>query len=197
MDPPTVAEYERHAEQIAEAHAELRPLKLYLLIKQFFRDGGDCLDIGCGSGREVAWLARHGYSVLGVDAAFAMLRIARRRHSALAFVQDRLPLLASIADNRFDQSLGVAVLMHLPGEQIELAAKHMLRILKPGGHLILSYRSTSARDHRENNKLYTPIAIDELTAIFTALGSDRRFYGTNREPVRQHVWTNAVFRKHS
>ncbi len=40
------------------------------------RDGGSALDVACGSGRHMRWLAEHGHPVTGVDRAEAALRSA-------------------------------------------------------------------------------------------------------------------------
>jgi cyclopropane fatty-acyl-phospholipid synthase-like methyltransferase len=40
---------------------------------------GKALDLGCGSGTNIAYLARQGWQVVGIDFAFRAVEIARRR----------------------------------------------------------------------------------------------------------------------
>src|SRR5436305_12502961 len=46
--------------------------------------GGPILEVGCGTGRVAAALARDGHQVLGVDLSAPMLRLAERRRAALS-----------------------------------------------------------------------------------------------------------------
>jgi len=41
--------------------------------------GGRALDLGCGTGTNVAYLARHGWSAVGIDASGRAIEAARRR----------------------------------------------------------------------------------------------------------------------
>ena len=75
-------------------------------------------DIGCGSGREVAFLAANGFAAIGYDASEALLGQARQRYPDLAFEQAALPALVKIADCAFDNVLCETVIMHLPRAQI-------------------------------------------------------------------------------
>jgi SAM-dependent methyltransferase len=54
---------------------------------------GCALDLACGNGRHTLWLARHGWSAIGIDFAFAGLR--NLMHSAHA---EGLPVAAIQAD---------------------------------------------------------------------------------------------------
>lgn len=69
MDQLTIEHYNQHANTVAELHARLIPARLYQLAQRFFHPAGACLDLGCGMGRDSAWLAAQGYPVLRIDAA--------------------------------------------------------------------------------------------------------------------------------
>ncbi len=98
--------------------------------------GATILDVGCGTGR---WLRRYsaiGFQSTGIDATPAMLRIARQNGTAaplIAAVARHLPF----ADATFDCVSDITVVQHIsPAFQPE-AIGEMLRVLKPGGRLIL------------------------------------------------------------
>jgi SAM-dependent methyltransferase len=113
-------------------------------------------DIGCGSGREVAFLAAGGFAAVGYDASEALLAQARQRYPELAFGQAALPALAGIADHAFDNVLCETVIMHLPRQQIAPAVARLLTILKPGGILYVSWRVTEGADQRDGHgRLYS------------------------------------------
>jgi SAM-dependent methyltransferase len=92
------------------------------------------LDAGCGTGANLAWLARYagGGRVVGVDLAASALRFCReRRHPDLAqaSVTD-LPF----ADDAFDLLTSFDVLGHLIGASADQRAlREIRRVLRPGG----------------------------------------------------------------
>jgi SAM-dependent methyltransferase len=113
-------------------------------------------DVGCGSGREVAWLAAKGYDAVGYDASDALLEQARLRYPRLPFHVSVLPELPGVPDNSFDNVLCETVIMHLRRPQILGAVRRLLAILKPGGTLYLSWRVTEGTDQRDaHGRLYS------------------------------------------
>lgn len=93
-------------------------------------------DVGCGTGRWVRRYGELGFSAVGVDATVGMLRIARA-HGTSA------PLTAGLAQNLpfsdavFDCLSDITVVQHIPYELQAKALHEMVRVLKPGGRMIL------------------------------------------------------------
>src|SRR5450432_4843496 len=101
MDPTTLSAYDADAAAFAKDwHDQPPPTDLHALIRRFFRPALTA-DIGCGSGREVAWLAANGFPAVGYDASEGLLGEARARYPGLRFEAAALPELAGIADVRF------------------------------------------------------------------------------------------------
>ena len=100
------------------------------------RSGARFLDVGCGTGRWVRRYEESGFPVVGVDATIGMLQIARARRT-------RSPLVVGLAENlpfsdaAFDCVSDITVVQHLPYELQTKALQEMIRVLKPGGRLIL------------------------------------------------------------
>src|SRR5262249_13950476 len=135
MDRDTIGAYDAGAASFAKDwHAQPAPTDLHAIVKRFFRPGRT-VDIGCGSGREVAWLAANGYDAVGYDASDALLEQARLRYPRLAFHVAVLPHLAGVPENAFDNVLCETVIMHLRRPQLLDAVRRLLAILKPGGML--------------------------------------------------------------
>jgi SAM-dependent methyltransferase len=155
MDRTTLAAYNDAATAFAEDwHAQPPPSDLHALIRHYFRPGPTA-DIGCGSGREVAWLAANGFTAIGYDASEGLLFEARTRYPQHSFEVAALPELAPIADDSFDNVLCETVIMHLTCEAIAPALQRMMAILKPGGVLYVSWRVTEGTDQRDaSGRLY-------------------------------------------
>ena len=112
-----------HALRRALALAEISP-------------GARFLDVGCGTGRWVRRYEELEFSAVGVDATIDMLRIARARNT-------RSPLTTGLAQSlpfsnaTFDGLSDITVVQHIPYEFQSRALREMVRVIKPGGRLIL------------------------------------------------------------
>jgi SAM-dependent methyltransferase len=156
VDRQTLGAYDAAAAAFADDwHAQPEPSDLHGLVRRFFR-AGRTADIGCGSGREVAFLASNGFDPIGYDASAALLAEARRRYPQLSFQTAALPELAGVPPDAFDNVLCETVIMHLPREAIEPSARQLSALLKSGGTLYLSWRVTKDTDQRDpHGRLYT------------------------------------------
>jgi SAM-dependent methyltransferase len=98
--------------------------------------GSRVLDVGCGTGR---WVRRYqGIKLdpIGVDATPSMLRLAADRGTTAPLVAGeagRLPF----SDAAFDLVSDITVTQHIPSALQPEAIGEMVRVLKPGGRLIL------------------------------------------------------------
>ena len=74
MDRLTLAAYDKDAAAFAKDwHEQPAPVDLQAIVARFFIKGGIPADIGCGSGREVAWLNANGFPAVGFDASEGLL----------------------------------------------------------------------------------------------------------------------------
>ncbi|WP_034297227.1 bifunctional 2-polyprenyl-6-hydroxyphenol methylase/3-demethylubiquinol 3-O-methyltransferase UbiG [Herbaspirillum sp. RV1423] len=152
MDQLTLAAYDKAAASFAQDwHDQPAPEDLYALVQQHFV-AGSVADIGCGSGREVGWLASQGFAATGYDASQGLLDQAKLRYPQQAFHLAALPALDGIADASFDNVLCETVIMHLPRAQIVPAVRRLWSLVKPGGVLYLSWRVTKEADQRDKHE---------------------------------------------
>ncbi len=153
MDRLTLAAYDSDAAAFAKDwHEQPAPTDLHEIVQRFFIRGGTSADIGCGSGREVAWLNANGFPAVGYDASDGLLNEARARYSALNFAHAELPELRGIAAATYDNVLCETVIMHLDRALIAPSVARMLDIVKPGGIFYLSWRVTEGADQRDQHR---------------------------------------------
>jgi len=196
MDPETLDAYNRDAAAFAEAwDAQPVPLDVLALVRRFFTPGRTA-DIGCGSGRDTAWLEREGFTAIGYDAAEGILAEARRLRPHIPFQQASLPDLAGIDDNSFTNVFCETVIMHLPRTAIDASVRRLLSIVEPHGTLYLSWPVSHAIDRRdERGRLYTAF---DPALVLHALGeadillNEKVISASSRNTVRR-----VVARKHA
>ncbi len=168
MDRKTLAAYDQDAAAYAKDwHDQPAPVDLQEVVERFFVRGGNSADIGCGSGREVAWLNANGFSAAGFDASEGLLGEARRRYPGFKFARAELPDLKGIGARAYDNVLCETVIMHLDRAQIAAAVRRLLDVVKPSGILYLSWRVTDDADLRDpKGRLYaafdTAVVLAEL-----------------------------------
>lgn len=101
------------------------------------------LDVGCGTGvltRQIAHrLGGANACVVGVDAAPKMIQVARRRAEGLPRVRFEVGVAEALAfeDASFDCALSTFFFHHIDAELKRRALAELLRVLKPGGCLII------------------------------------------------------------
>jgi SAM-dependent methyltransferase len=181
MDQATLAVYDADPQTFVKRWREPPPdSDLHALIRRYFGPGLTA-DIGSGSGRETAWLHANGFPVVGIDASEGLLAQARALYPQITFEHAVLPDLRGVAEHRFDNVLCKAVIMHLPREEIAPAVQRMMSLLKPGGVLLLYWRTTKGADYRdEYGRLYSAFdsavvrdALSGQTILFDEEGAGR------------------------
>jgi SAM-dependent methyltransferase len=170
MDRLTRAAYDNDAAAFAKDwHEQPAPVDLQEIVARFFLEGGATADIGCGSGREVAWLNANGFPAVGFDASEGLLAEARSRYPELSFAWAELPALRGIAANAYDNVLCETVIMHLDRSRIASSVSRLLDIVKPGGVFYLSWRVTEDADQRDKHRrLYAAFDAELVRAELVA-----------------------------
>ncbi len=96
---------------------------------------GTAVDAACGTGRLSAPLVERGYRVVGVDGSPDMLRQARRRLPDSEFLAGDLRHLP-VRDGSADLVVTGLALTHVA--ELGPAFAEFARVLRPGGHLVVS-----------------------------------------------------------
>lgn len=96
---------------------------------------GVALDAACGTGRYAEILTRRGHRVIGVDSSPDMLARARARVPQGEFLLSDLQRLP-VADDEVDLVVCALALTHV--STLEPVMAEFARVLRPGGHLVIS-----------------------------------------------------------
>jgi SAM-dependent methyltransferase len=171
LDRATLAAYDNGAAAFAKDwHEQPAPGDLHDIVARLFIKGGATADIGCGSGREVAWLNANEFPAVGFDASEGLLGEARRRYPELSFAHAELPELRDIAAGTYDNVLCETVIMHLDRADIAPSVRRMLALIKVDGIFYLSWRVTDDADIRDGHgRLYAAFDVEVVRAELSAV----------------------------
>ncbi len=102
------------------------------------------LDLGCGAGRHLVFLARKGFEVYGTDISEIGLDQARRqlRKEELEAELKRSDMtVIPYADSFFDALISIWVIYHNPLEAMRKTVSEIHRVLNEGGLVFLTFQS--------------------------------------------------------
>jgi cyclopropane-fatty-acyl-phospholipid synthase len=124
----------RTLEEAQEAKLELVCTKLGL------REGERVLDVGCGWGSFALHAAtRHGARVVGVTLSEPQARLAQER-ARQGGVADRVEIRVAdyreLAGEQYDAIASIGMVEHVGDERIDLYARRLAALLRPGGRLL-------------------------------------------------------------
>ena len=109
------------------------------IIKEYFKDKGEVLDLGCGRGRTTAPLYNMGYEVVGIDPSEEMIKAAKQDFPEIDFSVGNACEL-EFENNEFDYVFfsfnGIDYIY--PEERRIKALKEIFRVLKPEGLFVFS-----------------------------------------------------------
>lgn len=138
--------------------------------------GGVVADIGCGPGRDTAFIRARGFRVIGIDRSLGQLRTSGLRGVAQADMR-QLPLPAGSADAIWCH----AALLHIPHTAVPAVLAEFARVVRPGGGLYLGVAEGDGEGFR----------------VASRYGSDRRRWFTlHREPDLTVLLAEAGFAVH-
>ena len=124
------------------------------------------LDVGCGAGRHVVYLAGKGFEVSGLDSSVEAIKITRevlkkmnlKAELTVASMYEKLPY----ADKSYDAIICTKALNHATIDDIRRAIKEMVRVLVPEGIIFLVV-SGGRRLFNSRRQAKTAEIIDERT----------------------------------
>jgi SAM-dependent methyltransferase len=204
MDSQTISYYSQNAKLVADRYESVVN-GLAEHFEQAFPIGSRLLDIGCGSGRDLAHLQICGRDVFGLDATPELVELAQSLHPGLKgrIVRESIPGAAIPFGGAFDGVLCSAVLMHIAWEHQPAAVGFIKGCLKPGGRLLYSVPSkrldVTAAGHRDSQgRLFMPDSAERYKILMISQGFTLLEHWSNVDSLgRAEVeWVSVLMQLH-
>ena len=169
---------------LAARYESISPDHVFATIVDLFPSPpGTILDVGAGSGRDAAWLARKGYTVLAIDPSETMRKEGQERHkeAQVQWLNDSLPELKEVyrVGPSFDAIFVSAVWMHVLPSKRKRAFRKLVGLLKPGAKLFISLRLGPVDQQRS----MFPVSSEEIISLAQSNGMSVAYQGN-----RPDVW---------
>jgi SAM-dependent methyltransferase len=136
------------------------------VVEGFLPKGGKVLDVGCGAGSNVLFLARNGFRAYGIDLSPGAVAAARARASEAglsANIQEGDALALKFSQGGLDGVVDHGCFHTLPPSRRKDYAKEVHRALRPGGSFVLAW---VAREHTGPMGPPHRPSLREVTATF-------------------------------
>jgi ubiquinone/menaquinone biosynthesis C-methylase UbiE len=112
------------------------------------------LDIGCGNGKDTAYLMAKGVTVAGIDYSSKMLQEAKRHvPNGVFHLMDMRNL--EFSNNNFDGVWANGCIYHVPKVELVLVLKEVIRVLKPEGIFSFNLKAGIGEGLEDNPKSFT------------------------------------------
>ena len=194
----TINFYHKSADELITRYESADMSVLHRTILDHLDKRSKLLDIGFGSGRDLAFLRENGFDIWGADPSEKFVEHAQRRFPDITnhFFCAALPKLELPGDlNRsFDAIILIAVWMHLPQTTYEDTIRSLCTFLKPGGTLILSYSITQRNEKSE--RYFEDIDRERLKNLFQNFRFKQIAEHTNADGLnkREIKWVTEVYK---
>jgi len=143
--PRGCAGYAEHAEEIFDQYESVAFENVHKSILDLYpKAPSQILDIGSGSGRYAAALAKHGHYVTAVEPTKALLTRAQSAHGLvrITWIKDHLPALERVRGKEHSFALIIlsAVWMHLDRDEQYASMRRLGELLASAGLVSISLR---------------------------------------------------------
>lgn len=132
--------YSNNASLLSTRYESANVSDLQSKLLNSFKGKHQILELGCGSGRDAAFMTSHGFHVTGIDGSEEMIHSAIELHPELNgnLIVAAIPEDLYKIGKTFDGIYSIATLMHLKESQVRLVIKELSNLLNSDGTLFFS-----------------------------------------------------------
>jgi ubiquinone/menaquinone biosynthesis C-methylase UbiE len=151
------------------------------------------LDIGCGTGQDMAWFEAQNMKVTGIDISRNMLLFARERTTG-SLIQTSMELLPFCAQS-FDAVWCCASLLHIPKHQAAGVLTEIRRVVRRGGLVMISVQEGDSEEWNGGYvdgvlRFFARYTFEELRLLLQDHAFDIKDYA--RDTTMRRTWLTTL-----
>jgi cyclopropane fatty-acyl-phospholipid synthase-like methyltransferase len=196
----TINHYNNNASRLALEYQKANVTAMHRVLGKWLPTDARVLEIGCGVGRDAAFMASIGCNVVAADASSEMIRFSEiylKKSDCFDMVElihTSFPLKQNdkLLNERFDAVVCLATIMHIPDSDLFSFAFQIKSLLNKKGVFICSF--CTGRENNEDHRLFVSREPSQIQLFFERIGF-RLLYATesNDGLGRDIQWTTMVF----
>lgn len=158
-------------------------------------EGGTILDFGCGSGRDTKYFISKGYVVDAIDGSKNLCEIAGK-HTG---IEVRQMLFSELDEEmKYDGIWACSSILHLPKAELKDVFVKMIRAVKHGGYIYLSFKYGEFEGYR-NDRYFTDFTSEtfhEFVEEFQQIVVTEEWTSSDVRPGRgDEKWLNVILQR--
>jgi ubiquinone/menaquinone biosynthesis C-methylase UbiE len=179
--------YEVHSDEYFRLTSKIRLAQLWNILYKHVPLGSSILDLGCGSGRDVAHFIHKKYKALGIDYSYNLLTLAKHKFD-IPVIQAKITELP-FREHSYDAAWAIASLLHFSKKDIGEALTEIRRVLRQKAILISSIKEGKGENSDSLGRYFSYYSSEEWKSILSSFGYQVIECGTTvekREPDESH-----------
>jgi cyclopropane fatty-acyl-phospholipid synthase-like methyltransferase len=158
------------------------------------KPGSTVLDIGCGSGRDLLWLKKRGFNVIGFERSHGLASLAGKNAGCEVIEGDFETY--DFSQLSVDAIMLIGALVHLPHSKVPEVLNSIKGALKDDGVIFLSLKKGGVNASDSHGRVFYLWSDDALRDLFKGLGLDVVDYFQQSSKIgTDEVWIGYVLEK--
>ena len=161
----TIDYYNQNADKFVASTFYVEMEEIYQPFVRYLPDGGNILDLGCGSGRDSLAFNKLGYQVEAIDYS-EVLVTKMRKLTGINIRQQNFYELSEL--NQYDGIWACASLLHCERKRLPEVLKKILKALKVNGICYMSFKYGTG-DRYKDGRQFTDMDESQAQSLFCLL----------------------------
>lgn len=190
----TIDYYNQNADKFVASTFYVEMEEIYQPFVRYLPDGGNILDLGCGSGRDSLAFNKLGYQVEAIDYS-EVLVTKMRKLTGINVRQQNFYELSEL--NQYDGIWACASLLHCERKRLPEVLKKILKALKVNGICYMSFKYGTG-DRYKDGRQFTDMDESQAQSLLKKFDNIlllQQWITTDKRPDHNEDWLNIVFQK--
>ncbi|MEN3968888.1 class I SAM-dependent methyltransferase [Acinetobacter sp. BWR-L5] len=190
----TIDYYNQHADTFVASTFYVEMEEIYQPFVRYLPDGGNILDLGCGSGRDSLAFKKLGYQVEAIDYSEELVTKVREL-TGINVRQQNFYELSEL--NQYDGIWACASLLHCERKRLPEVLEKILKALKVNGICYTSFKY-GAGDRYKDGRQFTDMDESQAQSLLKKFDNIlllQQWITIDKRPDHNEDWLNIVFQK--